>query len=102
MNGSNVSLFVVHDVARVLDAHEDAVGDALARPLPVRALVLVAQPNDLASEHVRDHAVLVVEVRHAAAVSLHPSRLAVLLGAAVVQVERVLVRQRLIPPHVRA
>jgi hypothetical protein len=55
----------------VLDAHEYAVGDALARPLPVGPLVLVAQPDDLTAEDVRDHAVLVAEVRHSAAVPLH-------------------------------
>ncbi len=54
-----------------LDAHEDAVGDALARSLPVGPLVFVSQPNYLAAEDVGGHSVLVAKVRDATAVPLH-------------------------------
>ncbi len=38
---------VEHHVARVLDAHEDTFGYALACPFPVGSLGLIAQPDDL-------------------------------------------------------
>ena len=86
----------------MLDADEDAVGDAPARTLPVGTFDLVAQSDDLAAEHVGSHPVLVAEVGHSAAVPLHVRRLAVLVGAPVVEVQRVLVCEGLKPARFRA
>jgi hypothetical protein len=56
----------------VIDAHENAVGDAIARALPAESLLLVLKPYAFRAEHEGDHPVFVPEVWDLARVALHP------------------------------
>ena len=93
---------VVHHVAGVIYAHEQAVGHSSARALPVGALVLVSKAYDAAPEDVWRHALLVAEVGNSPAVPLQPRGLPVLVGLAIVQVHGVHVRQGLEAPRFAA
>ena len=90
LQGDPVGRRVVHEVRGVVDAHENAIGDAIARALPADALILVLEPHAFRAEHEGDHPVFVPEVWDLARVALHPRRLAHLGRAAYREPHRVL------------